>query len=208
MRKGIVGHWKSGSGQAVLEQVAMSEKWKGWVDAVATLFGGLDICALEVIVGKDGREWVIEVNDSALSLMGEGQEEDRRHISELVMSRMTFVQEQLKKQLLAAAAVPPPMRRESNSDEVAAVVRRESTSSASSSTTTAKEPTMTSATSTISSVTSAAAQSLIGGGNKLFSRQNSQPINNEKGGAVESDAELDTGISNLKKTFAGIFGDM
>lgn len=40
-----------------------------WVDNVATLFGGLDVCALEVLVGKDGKEWIIEVNDSALSLM-------------------------------------------------------------------------------------------------------------------------------------------
>lgn len=37
---------------------------------------------------QDGREYIIEVNDSALSLMGESQEEDRRHIAELVLSRM------------------------------------------------------------------------------------------------------------------------
>lgn len=66
----------------------MSDRFRSWVDNVAMCFGGLDICALEVIVGKDGREYIIEVNDSALSLMGESQEEDRRHIAELVLSRM------------------------------------------------------------------------------------------------------------------------
>lgn len=55
---------------------------------VAELFGGLDICALEIIVGKDGKEFIIEVNDSALSLMGETQEEDRRFIVDLVIQKM------------------------------------------------------------------------------------------------------------------------
>lgn len=44
-----------------------------------------------MLIGKDGREWIIEVNDSALSLMGETQEEDRRHIADLVLSRMGVV---------------------------------------------------------------------------------------------------------------------
>ncbi len=72
----------------MLEQIQMNDRFRAWVDSVANCFGGLDICALEVIVGKDGREYIIEVNDSALTLMGESQEEDRRHIAELVLSRM------------------------------------------------------------------------------------------------------------------------
>lgn len=74
-------------------------------------------------MGKDGREWIIEVNDSALSLMGESQEEDRRHIAELVLSRMTIVQEKEKERVkyrrqsveVADGSVfsDPPNRRES-----------------------------------------------------------------------------------------------
>lgn len=41
-----------------------------------------------MVVGKDGREYVIEINDSALTLMGDSQEEDRRHIAELVVHKM------------------------------------------------------------------------------------------------------------------------
>lgn len=63
----------------------MSERHRAWVDQVAQLFGGLDICAIELLVGKDGREYIIEVNDSALSLMGDSQEEDRRHIADLFL---------------------------------------------------------------------------------------------------------------------------
>jgi hypothetical protein len=72
----------------MLEQLAVSERHRTWVDHVAQLFGGLDICAIELLVGKDGREHIIEVNDSALSLMGDSQEEDRRHIADLVTAKM------------------------------------------------------------------------------------------------------------------------
>ena len=88
---------------------------------VSEMFGGLDICSLEAVVAKDGREVsliittttipilliiinllcissclicqyffqvIIEVNDCALSLMGESQEEDRRHMADLVLAKM------------------------------------------------------------------------------------------------------------------------
>jgi len=73
----------------------MTDRYKSWIDAVCEMYGGLDICALEVVVGKDGREYVIEVNDSALSLMGDTQEEDRRHIADLVTFRMQVSRKKL-----------------------------------------------------------------------------------------------------------------
>ena len=39
-------------------------------------------------MGKDGREVIIEVNDCAMGLLGESQEEDRRHIAEVVLEEM------------------------------------------------------------------------------------------------------------------------
>lgn len=42
-------------------------------------------------MGKDGKEFIIEVNDSALTLLGDSQEEDRRHIADLVVGRMQAI---------------------------------------------------------------------------------------------------------------------
>ncbi|XP_011495025.1 PREDICTED: synapsin [Ceratosolen solmsi marchali] len=87
-RKSITGNWKSNTGSAMLEQMSISKKHRSWIDQISQLFGGLDICAIELLVSQNNKEYIIEVNDSALSLMGDTQEEDRRHIADLVTSKM------------------------------------------------------------------------------------------------------------------------
>ena len=58
---------------------------------MSEMFGGLGICSLEAVVGKDGKEFIIEVNDCATALLGESQEEDRRNIAELVLQQMEVI---------------------------------------------------------------------------------------------------------------------
>lgn len=55
------------------------------------MFGGLAICAIEAIVDRQGKEHIIEVNDSALPLMGDSQEDDRRYMAELVATKMQVI---------------------------------------------------------------------------------------------------------------------
>ncbi|KAL7731059.1 hypothetical protein ACLKA6_014273 [Drosophila palustris] len=91
MRKSITGNWKTNQGSAMLEQITLTEKYKTWVDEISELFGGLEVCGVSVVVAKDGREYIISACDSTFALIGDSQEEDRRQIADLVSGRMQNV---------------------------------------------------------------------------------------------------------------------
>jgi len=90
-RPSLSGNWKKNAGQSVLEEVPVEERYKVWIDQVSQMFGGLAICSLEAVVGKDDTEHIIEVNDCAMNLMGETALEDRNMIAELVIKQMETV---------------------------------------------------------------------------------------------------------------------
>eukprot|EP01125_Pyxidicula_operculata_P015769 TRINITY_DN537_c0_g1_i4.p1 TRINITY_DN537_c0_g1~~TRINITY_DN537_c0_g1_i4.p1 ORF type:complete len:302 (+),score=48.65 TRINITY_DN537_c0_g1_i4:695-1600(+) len=59
MKRTGTGQWKTNRGTAMLEDVQVNQKYKLWVDEASKLWGGLDICAVDVIHSEDGNEYIL-----------------------------------------------------------------------------------------------------------------------------------------------------
>ncbi|XP_031561664.1 synapsin-2-like [Actinia tenebrosa] len=87
-RTSISDNWKTNTGSAVLEEIELTERYKQWADECSELFGGLDILCVEVIQGKDKKDYIVEVTDTCMRLFNDTREEDQQRMAALVIKKM------------------------------------------------------------------------------------------------------------------------
>jgi len=105
MRKSLSDGWKTNVGESDIQEVPVQDKYKLWIDEVSALFGGLLLCSMEAVVDNAGKEYIIEVNDCAMGLLGDGQDEDRRNMADVVLKEM---ETHCKPPVVPPPKPPPP----------------------------------------------------------------------------------------------------
>ncbi|XP_053200529.1 synapsin-like, partial [Panonychus citri] len=226
MRKSISGNWKANVGSSMLEQCPVTERYKKWIDEVSEVFNGLDIVTVEAVLAKDGQEYIYEVTGSQMILMGETQEEDRRIISELVTSKMQHfcgrpvITKQLSRSSITTSSTTgyssddpnagPTYGHRPNQNTATGAPRRGSQTSIGSASDLGNAGSSTAGGSSIVNESSGPTSSLgqttqqIKG---LFRRASISTDDSNQPTGTKSEDPDDT-MKNLRKTFAGIFGDM
>jgi len=90
-----LGNWKTNTGTSIIEDIEMTDLYKSWVDAASSIFGGLDICALDVLVTEDDEHFILELNDGAIGFSPDHQEEDMAAVRDVVVRKMREIFESL-----------------------------------------------------------------------------------------------------------------
>jgi len=86
-RISVSGNWKTNTGCSMIEDIEMTDRYKLWCDERSKIFGGLDILAVDAIHAPDGKEYILEVNDTSIGLSPDHEEEDNGYIRDLVMEK-------------------------------------------------------------------------------------------------------------------------
>jgi len=80
--------WKQSYGNLTYKPLPLTETHVLWATECSKMMGGLDILGLDIIHTKEGKDVVLEINDCAIGLVFEFEDEDVQHIKELVLQRM------------------------------------------------------------------------------------------------------------------------
>lgn len=63
-----MSHGITPSSHTVSSHVGVHRRYKLWVDTCSEIFGGLDICAVKAICGKDSNDYITEVSGTAIGI--------------------------------------------------------------------------------------------------------------------------------------------
>ena len=78
-------------GGSSLSCIELTDDYKRWADECSKLFGGMDILAVDALHGVDGKDYIIELNDTAIGILTQNWEEDTLSLCQLVIERMNQI---------------------------------------------------------------------------------------------------------------------
>jgi len=88
----ISSNWKGNVGnESFVEDMDITDRYKLMVDECAKLFGGLEILGLDLVHCKSGKEWILELNDTAIGLVHKHQKEDMEFMRDIVVVKMSAI---------------------------------------------------------------------------------------------------------------------
>merc|ERR1719204_1311624 len=72
----------------------MTKQFLSWINEVEKIFGGLDICGLDAVHdNKTGKYHILELNGTAIGLVGRHEIEDMGHMRDLVVAKLSSLEE-------------------------------------------------------------------------------------------------------------------
>jgi len=74
-------------GSSLVEEIPVNETYRRWAEEASKICGGLDILTVDAIQLSDGREVIIELNDSASGFLPKNAAEDMTHVRDLVLAK-------------------------------------------------------------------------------------------------------------------------
>ena len=83
--------WKNNWGNIAFIDYKCNKKHIEWINKAATIFGGLDICALDVLKLNNNNEIILELNGTACGLMKTHELEDASYIRDLIVDKMSKI---------------------------------------------------------------------------------------------------------------------
>jgi len=86
--KRINANWKGNVGTSMVDEIPMTDQYKLWAEECGKLFGGLDILTVDAIHTPDGKDYILEINDTASGLLAKNEIEDMGHIRDLCIRRI------------------------------------------------------------------------------------------------------------------------
>lgn len=86
----IGDNWKANMGMTTYEDIRATDFLRQVVELGSEIYGGLDICSVDLLRCGDGSYVILEVNDTATGLNESHAEEDEQIIRDLVISKMNL----------------------------------------------------------------------------------------------------------------------